>query len=96
MKKTFANIVVWLYIMFFVVQLFSIFSAFIIKNEFLTFATSFFRFWNALGVPIFENWLPFSVLFILIFVGGVLLSQLKPKKSNSKQSIYLSRGFLVN
>lgn len=84
MKKLFKSIVTWLYIMFFIVQAFSMLSAFIIQNEFVTSASPFFRFWNALGTPIFENWLPFSILFVMIFVSGVLASQFKPETNISK------------
>lgn len=77
MKKPYKSIVTWLFIMFVIVQSFSMLSAFIIQNEFAASALPFFRFWDALGAPIFENWLPFSILFIIIFVGGILASKLK-------------------
>lgn len=84
MKKIFTNIVAWLYIMFFIVQSISILSAFVIQNEFITSALPFFRFWNAIGTSIFENWLPFSIIFVMIFVGGVLSSQIKLETNISK------------
>ena len=84
MKKVFKNIVAWLYIMFFIVQAISILSAFIIQNEFVTSTLPFFRFWNAIGRSIFENWLPFSIIFVMIFVGGVLSSQIKLETNISK------------
>ena len=83
MKKIYKTVVGWLYISFLSVQALSLASAFIIKNEFANNLLPFFHFWNELGKIIFENWLPFSILFILIYVGGILTSQIKAEKDTS-------------
>lgn len=82
MREKLKSVVAWIYIMFFSVQIFSIASAFIIQNDFADgWVLRFFRFWDALGKPIFENWLSFSILFILLFAGGILSAQLKSEKT---------------
>jgi len=82
----FKSVTAWLYIMFLAVQALSLSSAFIIKNEFTNdTALPFFRFWNILGGKIFENWLPFSIMYIAIFVGSILGSQLRARSYVGKR-----------
>ena len=86
MKKflsKFTNIVSCFLAIAFVIQLFSAFSSFIISNKFTnSISFPFFVFFEALGAIFTSNWLPFTILFGIVFVFGIFKSQINSQKGN--------------